>query len=289
MRPCLNLTTILRADLEAAVKAAAEAGFSAVELWVDSLERYLESHSLEDLRNLIETHRLEVTSIGDIESITFCDPEQFEMLRRRCEELAAVAAAISCPTLVACASVRPPDADEPKIVEETAAALGKLLDVVEPSGVGLALAFRGFTWCAVNTLEQAREAVAAHVGRRVGLVLDTFDLHAAGVEPDDLKLIDPAGVFLVRMSDCENVPAALLSDADRTLPGEGVARLDAMLEAVRGIGYSGYVSLKILSPKLYSLDAAEAAKMVMAVSEPYLAAASTKEIGGTVRSPARTR
>lgn len=277
MRACLNLTTIFRADLDTGVKAAAEAGFGAVELWVDSLERYLDSHTTDDLCDLLETHRMEVVSIGDIESITFCDAEQFEKLRRRCENLAAVASAISCPTLVASASVRPRDADERTVAKETASALGKLLDVVEPAGVGLALAFRGFMWCAVNTLEQAREAVAGHSQRRAGLVLDTFDLHATGARTDALRSVDPAQIYVMRLSDCENVPAAILSEADRALPGEGAAQLDGILQAVCDAGYSGPVSLKIPSPKLFGLDAAEAAKVVMAVSEPYLPETSMKE------------
>ena len=277
MRFCLNLTTIFRADLETAVRAAAEAGFGAVELWVDSLERYLEAHTIDELRKLLETNRLEVISIGDIESITFCEPDQLDELLRRCEMLAAVANAISCPTLVVSASVRPRDVDAAQIAEETASALGKLLDVVEPVGVGLALAFRGFSWCSVNTLDQAREALAANSGRRAGLVLDTFDLHATGERPDALKSIDPARVFVVRMSDCEDLPPALLSETGRVLPGEGAAGLEEMLRALSELGWSGYISLKVPSPKFVGLDAGEVAKVVMAVSEPYLALASANE------------
>jgi len=274
MRPCLNLTTLIRTDLEAAVCAAAGAGFGAVELWADSLERYLDTHTVEDVRGLLESHRVEAVSIGDIESITFCTPDWFDTLRRRCEKLAEVARAISCPTLVVSASVRPREADEKQIAEEAASALGKLLDVVEPEGVGLALAFRGFLWCAVNTLDQAREAVAAHSKRRVGLALDTFDLHASGEQPNALKSIDPDKIFVVRMGDCEDFPPALLSETCRALPGEGAARLDEMLQVVGGLGWSGPVSLKVTSPKLLNLDAGEAAQIIMAVSEPYLAAAS---------------
>jgi len=274
MRACLNLMTIFRADLEKAIAAAAEAGFGAVEIWVDSLERYLGSHTAEDLRELLEKHRVEVLAIGDIESITFCNPEQLDELHRRCERLAKVASAISCPTLVASASVKPRDADGSRIAEETSSALGGLLDIVEPAGVGLALAFRGFMWCSVNTLEQAREAVNSHPGRRLGLALDTFDLHATGVDADALKAVDPAQIHMMRLSDCEDLPAAILSETDRVLPGEGAARLDAMLQAVCEAGYTGHVSLKIPSPRLFDLDAAEAAKVVMAVSEPYLNGAS---------------
>ncbi|MBI5118132.1 sugar phosphate isomerase/epimerase [Candidatus Poribacteria bacterium] len=155
------------------------------------------------------------------------------------------------------------------ITNETASTLGKLLNIAEPAGVGLALAFRGFKWCAVNSLEGACEAVAAHRGRRLGIALDTFDLHAMGTQPETLKSIDPSIISVMRMSDCTDVAHAILSETDRVLPGEGVARLDAMLEAVWNAGFSGPISLKILSPALWSLKAEEIARIVMAVASQY--------------------
>jgi len=277
MRPCLNLITVFRADLETAISAAAEAGFAEVELWVDSLERYLENHSVDELCALLDAHRMKVCGIGDIESITFCDAEQLDLLTRRCERLASVARAISCPTLVASASVKPRDADGARIAEETASAVGRLLDAIEPHGVGLALAFRGFIWCAVNTLDQAKEAVRAHAGRRVGLALDTFDLHATGVGAEDLKSLDPDRIYTVRLSDCEDVPPAVLTETARALPGEGAARLGDMLRALCEAGYAGPISMKIPSPRLMGLDPAEAARVVMTVSEPYLPRAKAGE------------
>lgn len=277
MRPCLNLTTIFQADLETGISAASEAGFQTVELWVESLERYLETHTVDDLRGLLEKNGVQVAGIGDIESVTFCEAERKQELHRRCEKLAEVACAISCPTLVVSASVRPRGADDNSIAEEAVSALGGLLDVVEPAGVGLALAFRGFMWCAVNTLEIARETVAAHRGRRVGLVLDTFDLHATGAGPDAFRIVDQADISVMRLCDCESVPAAIRTETARTLPGEGAAELDAMIEAAAGAGYCGPVSLKIPSSKLMGLDADEAAKVVMAIADQYLSGASAEK------------
>jgi len=277
MRACLNLTTILRAGLEEAIGAASGAGFETVEIWAECLERYLENHTIDDLRGLLDAHRMSVLSIGDIESITFCSSEQFDELRLRCERLASVANAISCPTLVASASVKPRGADASRIMGETSAVLGKLLDTVEATGVGLGFAFRGFAWCAVNSLDQARNAVEFHSERRIGLALDTFDLHTTGVPPETLETIEPSSISVMRLSDCIDVPPAILSETDRALPGEGVGRLDAMLQALGKAGFSGPVSLKILTPKLWSLDAPEIAKVVMAVAEQYLPGARSEE------------
>lgn len=277
MQPCLNLSTVLRADLEEAVGAAARAGFETVELWVDSLERYLDTHRTDDLRRLLDSHRMQVISIGDIESITFCSRDQFDDLRRRCERLASVARAIACPTLVASASVRPRGLEESQVASEISSVLGKLLDVTEPEGVGLALAFRGFNWCAINTLEQALKAVESRAARQAGLALDTFDLHATGVQAEVLRSIDIALISVMRLSDCLSVPAAILSETDRALPGEGVADLDSMLSALHDRGFQGPVSLKILNPKLWGLGAEEVARVVMAITEQYLPGMCSEE------------
>jgi sugar phosphate isomerase/epimerase len=270
MRPCLNLATLLRSDTEHAIAAAAKAGFQAVELWVESLEKYLETHTADDLGDLLQTHGLQVAGIGDIESVTFCNPEQFEELKRRCEHLASVANAISCPTLVISASVRPRKVDDTGIIEETESVIGTLLDIVEPHGVNLAFAFRAFDWCAVNSLEQVREALKNYSKKNVGYALDTFDLHASGVQPETLKSIDPSQIFILRLSDCENVSPAILSDADRVLPGEGTANLDAMMNAFAEAGYTGDVSLKILSQRIWNNDMNEAAEVIMAVTKKYM-------------------
>jgi sugar phosphate isomerase/epimerase len=213
--------------------------------------------------------------------VTFCTPEQFEEIRRGCERLASIANAISCPTLVVSASVRPRDVDDSQIVQETASVIASLLDIVEPQSVGLAFAFRAFDWCAVNSLEQTLEAIGHHAGRQVGLALDTFDLHASGVHPDALRTLDPDRIAVLRLGDCEDLPAAILSDTDRVLPGEGVADLDAMLGALAEAGYAGDVSAKILSQRIWGIDAAEAASVIMAITRKYLPGAHPKMGTGT--------
>ncbi len=273
MQLSLNLMTILRASLDEAVKAAVVASFEWVELWFDSLERYLATHAVEDLRSLLDTHHIRVLSIGDIESVTFCNPLQFEQVLGQCRRLAAVARAISCSTLIVSASVRPRGIHDSEIISETASVLGKLLDIAEPEGVGIALAFRGFGWCAVNSLELAQEAIAFHAGRRIGLALDTFDLHNTGAQPATLEQLEPSQIFVVRLADCADVPRALLTETARVLPGEGVADLDALLDALSKVGFSGPLSLKVLNPRLWERDAAEIAKTVMMVGSKYTQAA----------------
>jgi sugar phosphate isomerase/epimerase len=65
------------------------------------------------------------------------------------------------------------------------------------------------------------------------------------------------------------------------LPGEGVADLDAMLGALAEAGYAGDVSAKILSQRIWGIDAAEAASVIMAITRKYLPGAHPKMGTGT--------
>lgn len=276
MRPALNLMTLLRHNLEDGVAAAAAAGFESVELWVDALERYLKRHSVADLRNLLQEHQVRALSIGDIESVTFCTPQQFAEVRAQCARYAAIAREIGCPNLVVSGSVKPKGIERAALVEEAKSVLGRLLDAVEPEGVGLALAFKGFPWCSIHTLGMAAEVVAHHEKGQARLALDTFDIHNSGAEIEALESLDPERIAMVRLSDCADLPRPLLTDTCRALPGEGITELGAMMNSLARSRFSGAVSLKVLSPRLLNLGAKETAHMVMAAAEPYLAAARSE-------------
>lgn len=260
----------MRADLVEAIVSAADAGFEYIELWVDSLEKYLEGHSADDLRQLLEKRHLQVLSVGDIESITFCTTEQFTRIRSQCAHLATIAKEIDCPQLVVSGSVKPKGVDPAAIASEVHSVLEQLLDVVEPQGVRLALAFRGFSWCSINSLEQAVQAVTAFTNRNLGLALDTFDLHLTGVEERTLAKVDPHKIFILRLSDCADIHPALLTDTARAMPGEGKAGLVAMLDAIGRAGFSGPVSVKVFSPRLLNMETAEIAKQAMTSIKPFL-------------------
>jgi 2-keto-myo-inositol isomerase len=267
--PALNLVSLLRADVEQGVSAAAQAGFSNVELWVDSLEKYLKAHPVIDLQCLLDEHGIRVSAIGDIESVTFCNRQQFAELRAQCARLAILAREIGCPALVISGSVCPRGLDSAAVSAEVNSVLESLLEITEPQGIGLALAFRGFSWCSVNSLQQAIEAVERCNGRRIGVALDTFDLHAAGAGLDKIRSIPSSRILVARLADCPDISRPLLTDSARLLPGEGKAALPEMLKSIEHAGFSGPVSIKVISPRLLDLKPNQIAHMAMAAAEPY--------------------
>jgi sugar phosphate isomerase/epimerase len=51
-----------------------------------------------------------------------------------------------------------------------------------------------------------------------------------------------------------------MTDADRVIPGDGDFRIQPLLQRLRDIGYEGYVSLELMNPTLWEVNAAQVAE-----------------------------
>ena len=81
MKLALNGATTMHADLETDIRAAGEAGFDLVELWASKLRKYLETHSISELRTLLTSNNVEAYSINSIEHITFRSTMDYELIK----------------------------------------------------------------------------------------------------------------------------------------------------------------------------------------------------------------
>ena len=62
MRTCISQVCTLHASFEQDVVGYADAGYRAIEVWFTKLEQYLESHSLDDCRRLLESREVELAA-----------------------------------------------------------------------------------------------------------------------------------------------------------------------------------------------------------------------------------
>src|SRR5271166_1020949 len=58
MKPCISQATTMSTPLEADLPAFQRGGWRAVELWLTKLETYLEGHTIDELRGLLDSHDL---------------------------------------------------------------------------------------------------------------------------------------------------------------------------------------------------------------------------------------
>ena len=100
MKLALNGATTMRADLATDLHAAKAAGFDYLEIWAAKLRAFLKERSTAELKDLFAESGLSPLSINSIEHVTFRDASAYESIKRECEELSSIAAAVGCPCIV---------------------------------------------------------------------------------------------------------------------------------------------------------------------------------------------
>lgn len=270
MKIALNGATTMYADLETDIRAAGEAGFDMVEIWAAKLRKFLESHSIAELKALLSGRNVEAYSINSIEHITFRTLEDYESIKAQCGELSAVAGELACPYIVVVPGRMPQSATEEIIIDESVGVLNELADISEPFGVSLAFEFLGQTNCSVQTLDLAK-TIVEKVGRKsVGLVIDTFHHYAGNSSFAAIETLDPSKLFIFHINDAENLPKEQLTDAHRLYPGTGILPIGEIKQRLDKIGWDRTVSVEIFRPEYWEQDPFEVAKRAKAALQEVL-------------------
>ncbi len=257
MKPCLSQVTTLRASFADDIVNAAAAGCPAVEVWLTKLEQHLETVSAGDTAKVVSDHGVTLAAAAYQGGLLLSQGEQrrthFDHFKRRLD----LCQRFGIPTLILVADfAQPPDG----------IALGRaLVSLAEAArwgagfGVRLALEFRGtdaFCNCldtAITLIEQAREP-------NLGVCLDLFHYYKGPSKLEDLDRLTASNLAHVQVCDVAGVPRELMSDADRVIPGDGDFHIQPLLQRLRDIGYEGYISLELMNPTLWEVNAAQVAE-----------------------------
>jgi 4-hydroxyphenylpyruvate dioxygenase len=129
-------------------------------------------------------------------------------------------------------------------------------------GVTLALEFRGKnTFCA--SLDTALALVESCGEPNVGVNLDVFHYYTGPSKFEDIGHLSAARLAHVQVADLSGVARELATDADRVLPGDGDFQLVPLLDAIRGIGYTGWVSLELMNPTFWRANPKQVAEIAI--------------------------
>lgn len=101
--------------------------------------------------------------------------------------------------------------------------------------------------------------LAEAIGPNVGLLVDSFHCHTAGMTWEHLGEISGDKIVLAHINDAPKVPVAEVVDGERLLPGDGGIDLKAFLSALGRRGYSGPISLEVFNKELGAMPAPQAA------------------------------
>jgi len=260
-------------ELETDIAVSARSGFKALEVWAAKMDRFLESHSVADLKNLFAEHKVAPLAISSIEFIAFRGSE-YALIQKRLHELGEIADEIGCPTVVLVPSPLP-DRNMPwgEVTAEYVRVLRDLSGIASGYGLTLSFEFLGFGWCSVRTPRAAFEIIQEADRDNVGMTVDAAHFHAGGGSMSELARLDPKRIFAFHLDDLEDLPREAVTDAARLLPGEGVVPLDAICAQMKGIGYDGPCSVELFRPEYWQWDpqelAVKAREAALKVLSPY--------------------
>jgi 2-keto-myo-inositol isomerase len=260
MRLCISEATTLPATFAEDVVAYAEAGCTAMEVWLTKLEKHLEGHSAAETRSLIEERQMTLAAASYQGGLLLSQGEQrrahHEDFRRRLD----LCQQFDIPTLLVVADFV--EAVDQASLERAVVSLKQAAQWAAGFDVRLALEFRGkATFCA--SLDTALALVTQCGEPNVGINFDVFHYYTGPSKLEDLRLLTPATLAFVQLSDLAGMPRELATDADRILPGDGDFQLQSILEQLRVLGYDGWVSLELMNPTLWSTKSSHVVELGM--------------------------
>ncbi len=279
MKPCLSESLTMSSSFAEDVAAFADAGCSAMEVWLTKLEKHLEEHTTADTRSLLHSRNLTLAAASYQGGLLVSQGEQrrvhYDHFQRRlgmCQEFS-----IGTMLIVADSDLpSPPSHSPPRVggrgrrgsggegeealsIERASVSLKHAAQLAASYGVRLALEFRGkAAWC--TSLDTAVGLVEACDEPNLGVAFDVFHYYTGPSKLEDLQLLTPRNVAFVQLCDLAGVPRELATDSDRILPGEGDFQLGPILDQLRRIGYDGWVSVELFNPELWKMKPVQVAE-----------------------------
>lgn len=277
MKICMSEMTTMTTDLSVEIPAFASAGWKAIELHVGKLDKYLESHSVDELRDELASHGMKIAAmIGSAPAdagLLLAEGETFNnylaSLRRQFE----LCRQLDIPSLGIGSD--PARYAKDNWAENAVRNLRAAGDVANEYGVVIGVEFGSLPPplgpFILDSLVKTCQIVDETDHPNVGINLDFFHFYRGGGQLGDIDKMKPGTLTLVHFCDVLDLPFDELDDGHRVMPGDGTLPLDEFMDALRAYGYNGYLSLELLNEELWKLEAAEVAVIGYAAMEKYAA------------------
>ena len=256
-KTCLNTSTLrgYKLPLTRLVSIAAEAGFDAIEPWIEELEAHEKAGgSLEELGAQIRDLGLSVQGAIGFAPWILGETDGYEQARRDMELVAKVGGTLmAAPPMGAVEMVDLP-------LQTIAQRYGKLCAIGREVGVRPLVEVWGFS----QTLSRLGDAVwiAVESGAdNAGVLADVYHLYKGGSPIEGLRQLNARALPLFHVNDYPAIAPAEINDADRVWPGDGIAPLAATFDVLREIGFDGFVSLELFNSAYWEGDPLETAKI----------------------------
>jgi sugar phosphate isomerase/epimerase len=255
MQLCMHQTTTLRAGYRRSLEGYARAGIHLVELSPALVREFAAREGLPAAKRLLTDLDMKVVASGGGRGIAEPGPARVKALN----DLKATAEMVA--TLGADRLVCPSNTKEKYTIDDYRRAADNLREAGEAlrqfGVVAMVEFFSGSTF--IGTLPTALEVTRAAAHPNVRPMFDFYHFCAGLSRLEDLDLIRPGEIHHVHFQDVPGIPRELLDYQSREVPGDGVAPLKHILQALKRKGYAGPLSIELFQPRLQGGDPYEVA------------------------------
>ncbi len=271
MLPAISQVCTLHAPFEKDIEDFAAAHCGAVEIWWGKLDRYLDSHNADEVRDLLAAHEIAapvasfqgglLTSQGDARR------EHWALFGRRLE----LCRQLGIGVMVVAGDVEGPLTEQD--FERLRMSLRQAAEQAGASGVRLAFEFQARATMP-NNLQSAAMLVADCGSPHLGICLDLFHFYTGSSKTEDLGLLTTENLFHVQLCDLAGHLREWATDADRVLPGDGDIPLGPLIARLKEIGYGGAVSVEMMNPQIWQIPPRQVGEVAITALRKVLGLAS---------------
>lgn len=263
----LNASTIRGTPILRQIEVASRAGFGGIELWFADIDEFLaRGGSVGELRAALDASKLAVPTIIYMGGWMEAPEAEWSRVRDHCRARLRLAAALRAPYVIAC----PPAGRADPI--RGAVRYRELLEAGCEEGALPAMEFLGFVE-QFNTIESALEIVERAKHPAGTVVLDPFHVFRGGGSMEAILRLTGSQIAVAHFNDApQEPPREKQHDADRVWPGEGVLPLESYVGMLRRAGYTGWLSIELFRPELWSRDPGEVARIALEKMRPWVEA-----------------
>ena len=271
MIPALSQVCTLHATFAEDIEEYSAGACRAVELWLGKLETYLEQHSADDVRRLLE-HQEMTAPVASFQGGLLTSQGEFRKAAwESFDQRLALLQQIGVGTLVLAGDIAGTLNEQD--LERVRFSLADAARRAAAANVRLAFEFQGRASLA-NNLQTAASLIAEIDHPSLGLCLDAFHYYIGPTKAEDLGYLTGNNLFHVQLCDLAGQMREFAADADRVLPGDGDFYLTPILERLREINYAGHVSIELMNPQIWQIPPRSFGEIAMTALRKQLGQAS---------------